>query len=74
MHFSHRNGKALGRKHVFLFNALFFLPILLSAQFNFNNNCREAYKSILSLHFNEAEKVLGVEKAINPSNLIPILS
>jgi len=72
MQFSHRNGKALLRKHVFLFNALFFFPLFLFAQFDFNSNCREAYRSILSLHFTEAGKLLNMEKAAHPSNLIPV--
>lgn len=72
MHFSHRNGKALSRKHVFLFNALFFFPLFLFGQFDFNSNCREAYRSILSLHFTEAGKQLNEEKAAHPSNLIPV--
>jgi tetratricopeptide (TPR) repeat protein len=72
MQYSHRNGKALSRKHVFLFNTLFFFPIFLFAQFDFNSNCREAYRSIISLHFTEAGKLLNAEKATHPSNLIPV--
>jgi tetratricopeptide (TPR) repeat protein len=72
MQFSLRNGKALSRKHLFLFNALFFLPLFLFSQFDFDKNCREAYQSILSLHFNEAGKQLNVEKTMHPSNLIPV--
>ena len=72
MHFSHRNGRALSRKQVFLFNALFFFPLFLFAQFDFNSNCREAYRSILSLHFAEAGKMLNLEKSAHPSNLIPV--
>jgi hypothetical protein len=72
MHFRHRNGKALSRKHVFLFNALFFPPPFLFAQFDFNSNCREAYRSILSFHFTEAGKLLNAEKTAHPSNLIPV--
>jgi tetratricopeptide (TPR) repeat protein len=72
MYFSHRSGKALSRKHVFLFNALFFFPIILFAQFDFNSSCREAYQSIISLHFTAAEKILNQEKSVHPSNLIPV--
>ena len=72
MQFSPRNGKALSRKHLFLFNAVFLLPLFLFSQFDFDNNCREAYQSILSLHFNEAGKQLNVEKTMHPSNLIPV--
>jgi tetratricopeptide (TPR) repeat protein len=72
MQFSHRSGKALSRKHVFLFIALFCFPIFLFSQFDFNNNCRDAYRSILSLHFKAAEKLLNQEKSAHPSNLIPV--
>jgi tetratricopeptide (TPR) repeat protein len=72
MHSSHGNGKALSRKHVFLFNALFFFPFFLFAQFDFNRNCQDAYRSILSLHLTEAGKLLIAEKAVHPSNLIPV--
>jgi tetratricopeptide (TPR) repeat protein len=72
MLFIHRNGKALSRKHVFLFNALFFLPLFLFSQFDFNSNCRDAFRSILSLHFTAAEKLLNQEKSAHPSNLIPV--
>ncbi len=72
MLFSHRNGKILSRKHVFVFNVLLFFPLFLFSQFDFNNNCKEAYRSILSLHFAEAEKLLNVEKSTHPSNLIPV--
>ena len=71
MHLGLRSGKALSRKHVFLFNALFFFPTFLVAQFDFNNNCKEAYQSILSLQFNHAGKLLKTEKASHPGNLIP---
>jgi tetratricopeptide (TPR) repeat protein len=72
MLFRNRSGKALYRKHVFLFNALFFFPLFLSAQYDFNTNCKEAYQSILSLRFTEASKLLKVEKIIHPTNLIPV--
>jgi tetratricopeptide (TPR) repeat protein len=72
MQISHRFGKALCRKQVFLFNALFFFPLFLFAQFDFNTNCQEAYRSILSLHFIEAGKLLKVEKTVHPTNLIPV--
>ena len=51
---------------------LCFFPLFLFAQFDFNSNCREAYRSILSLHFTEAGKLLNAEKAAHPSNLIPV--
>ncbi|MCX6245499.1 MAG: hypothetical protein NTU98_12465 [Bacteroidetes bacterium] len=59
-------------KHWFLFNAFFFLPLFLLAQYDFNSGCREAYRSILSLKFSEAANQLQEEKKNNPSNLIPV--
>lgn len=65
-------GRALNRKRAFLFNALFFFPFILFAQFDFNGNCREAYRSILSLHFKEAGRLLDIEKQSHPANAIPV--
>ncbi|MCX6247973.1 MAG: hypothetical protein NTW10_09580 [Bacteroidetes bacterium] len=62
----------MGRKQVFLLNALFFFPLFLFAQYDFNSNCREAYRSILSLNFTEAGKLLDSERSAHPSNLIPV--
>src|SRR5512140_2353950 len=69
---SHRNGRALNRKRAFLFNAFLFFPLVLFAQFDFNSNCREAYREILSLHFKDAENLLESEKILHPANLIPL--
>jgi tetratricopeptide (TPR) repeat protein len=66
------NGRALNRKQAFLFSALFFFPLLLFAQFDFNSNCREAYREILSLHFKDASHLLESEKNAHPANLIPL--
>lgn len=41
------------------------------AQYFFNENCTEAYRSIFSLQFREAEKILEDEKKQDPTNLIP---
>src|ERR1035437_3058803 len=69
---SYGNGKALSRKIIFLFNALFFLPLFLSAQYDFNNNCKEAFRAVLSLRFQEAGTLLKAEEATHPSNLTPV--
>jgi hypothetical protein len=72
MHNSYRNGKTLNGKRRFLFNAFFFLPLFLFAQYDFNANCRETYQSILSLKFQDAAMHLQEEKKVHPSNLIPV--
>ena len=55
-----------------LFSAFFILPLGLSAQFDFTTGCREAYRSILSLHFAEARELLGKEKSTSAVNRIPV--
>ena len=67
-----QTGKALNWKWLFLFNAFCFFPFLLAAQLDFNTNCQLAYKNVLSLQFQKAEKVLSIEKTVNPANLTPV--
>lgn len=55
---------------VFLFLA-FSLPA--SADFNFNNNCIEAYNAILSLRMNDARILIQKEKQQDPQNGIIVL-
>lgn len=43
------------------------------ANFDFNNNCTQAYKSILALRLNEARQLIDKEKALHPKNGITIL-
>jgi hypothetical protein len=42
-----------------------------SYQYDFNDNCRKAYKEIISLKLNSGSQILESEKKIHPSNLIP---
>jgi tetratricopeptide (TPR) repeat protein len=72
MHNHHRNRKAIKRIQGFLFVAFFLFPFLLPAQYDFNSECREAYKSILSLKFSDAANRLQAEKIKHPSNLVPV--
>lgn len=39
--------------------------------YQFNANCEKAYRHILALEFNEAERLLSTEAKSNPDNLIP---
>ncbi len=54
---------------------LVFIPIFSIGQYNydFNPKCKEAYNCILSLKFEEGQKLLDSEKAIHPDNNIPYL-
>jgi len=54
---------------------LFYLchNLLFGQQFVFNANCQKAYQLCASFKFDEANKILDLEKKNNPSNLIPLL-
>jgi hypothetical protein len=41
--------------------------------FDFNNECRTAYKEILSLKLQSGQKMLDAEKQKHPNNLVPFL-
>ncbi|MEI7725743.1 MAG: hypothetical protein WCK09_11605 [Bacteroidota bacterium] len=50
---------------------LLFIPRSQS-QFNFDENCQQAYQAIISLQFAEAHKLIAIEKKADPGNLIPV--
>lgn len=54
---------------------LLSLSLSLTAQYtyDFNENCRNAYAAIISLKFEEGEKIIQLEKTRNPQNNIPYL-
>ncbi len=54
---------------------LISLSLSLAAQYtyDFNENCRNAYSAIISLKFEEGEKIIQLEKTKNPQNNIPYL-
>jgi len=60
-----------------LFLALVFLSLVVPVRgfagktFDFNNNCQQAYKEIISLKLKSGQEILDNEKKINPDNLIP---
>ncbi len=60
------------RRTYFTFIILLF-SICSSAQktFDFNTNCRQAYKEIIQLKLNNGQRILNTEKAQHPDNLIP---
>ncbi len=59
----------------YLLLILFFLLIGLNAKANFNYdaNCIEAYRAIMSLRLNDARVLIQKEKQLNPQNGITIL-
>lgn len=52
---------------------LLFLTTQLKANFDFNKNCINAYKAILDLRINDAEKLIKLEKQQRPNNGITVL-
>jgi len=70
---AHRTVNKAPLIRLLLILGVFFLSVsFVSAQYDFNNRCRDAYRSIFSLRFQEAENILAIEKKINPSNLLPV--
>jgi len=63
---------ALFGGRLILISALFFLSGIVSAQYDFNNQCREAYHEILNFRFGVAQDLLSQERREHPDNLIPI--
>ena len=50
---------------------LLFIPPSHS-QFDFNQNCQQAYQAVFSLNFPQAQKIISIEKRESPDNLIPV--
>ena len=55
------------------FSILFIISNICIGQYkyDFNQNCVNAYSSIISLKFNEGKKLIELEKTIHPENNIP---
>ena len=43
-----------------------FFSLFSFATYDFNNNCKQAYKEIVDLKFDEGRKLLEAEKATHP--------
>ena len=53
------------------FGFVFLIPSLLFASdYNFNKNCKQAYREIINLNFIQAKALIADEKIKNPDNLI----
>jgi tetratricopeptide (TPR) repeat protein len=50
---------------------LLFIPQSFS-QYDFNENCQQAYEAIISLRFAEARKLINHEKQVGKDNLVPV--
>jgi tetratricopeptide (TPR) repeat protein len=57
----------------FILLCVVFLPVLCIGQkhFDFDDNCRAAYESIVELRLDEGYRLLEAEKKRDPNNLIP---
>jgi hypothetical protein len=64
--------KAPTKRFLLLLGAFLFSGMLSFGQFSFDANCRDAYRSILFLKFDEARHHLDVEKQLKPTNRIPV--
>ncbi len=63
----------LPMKALYLIFALCLSGFHIQGQvFDFNSNCRDAYRQIIELKFNEAEKRILQEKQMHPENLMTI--
>lgn len=60
------------KKYIFLF--IFSLSTQFTfAAFDFNENCKNAYRHIISLRLTEGKKLIEAEKKSNPNNAIIVL-
>ena len=50
---------------------LLFIPRSQS-QFNFDENCQQAYEAVFSLRFTDARRLINVEIKSEPENLVPV--
>jgi tetratricopeptide (TPR) repeat protein len=66
------NRNACCRFVTILVHAFFFSLSVAQAQFTFSPHCRDAYRSMLELRFEDARKSLDAEKISSPSNLFPV--
>lgn len=67
--------RGYGRMRIAVAAALFvfLLPLFSFSQkkFDFNNNCRQAYREIMKLRLADGQQILDEEKRRDPNNLIP---
>lgn len=61
------------KKLLLLFFLLFVCRFTASANFNFDNNCLEIYKTIFSLKLNDARQQIQRQKQLTPQNGVLVL-
>ena len=61
------------KKAILFLLLITFSQLKARANFNYDTNCVEAYKAILSLRLNEAKVLIQKEKQLNPQNGITVL-
>lgn len=61
------------RQLVIIFFILSAIQLRSQYTYDFNEQCREAYTSIISLKFDEGRKLVEAEKKVHPDNNIPYL-
>lgn len=61
------------RKLLSILFVLFCIRQQAFANFDFNSNCTQAYKSILALRLNEGRQLIDKEKALHPQNAVTAL-
>lgn len=57
-------------KNILTLFCIVFFNYPSSANFEWNNNCREAYENIIDLKFDKAKTIISYEKTTNPKNSI----
>src|SRR2546428_4478908 len=60
-------------KKLFPFILFFLFSHVAEANFDFNENCIQAYKKIIALRLDEGRSLVEREKRINPGNSIAVL-
>ncbi len=63
----------MNRKFLLISFILFFLILDVKANFDFNSNCKQAYRAIFDLRLSDAKNLIEKEKAKNPNNGITLL-
>jgi len=58
-------------KNLFVLIILLFSGFITCANYDFNQNCINAYSAVTSLKFEKGQKLIKLEKKINPRNDIP---
>lgn len=61
------------RKLFLVFALLFLTKVAAFANFDFNNNCAQAYKCLMALRLSDGRQLINKEKAVHPQNSVTLL-